>query len=333
MCLSKYIQIHKNRIPVCVAELLQPEDLLEIYHKHPNVARVIKETLVRAIQNQTDDLNDDLENPLRYSQSFVEAVHDALDRAKTRHPSQLARLSRKLFGPTTCRLRTPVLREPQMKLFVEGALHAVFTWRPPSWAVPQEEEIAALEALLCQPGESDTQLPATDDGVYFYPEIDSQISALGYRWYFSATAIAIHFLQQPPQKQIQNVRHIILEEDCWSVNNPEQQSQGLIELCNEHPNLAITQRIGLMRNIFPNGFISIFDYHAEVFSGENYLEAILMWMEEAKSLFEQGMPRGSFQLIIDVTTEEAAWGWEIMRIAAKLQDGMKDWCRAWDSSP
>jgi hypothetical protein len=38
----------------------------------------------------------------------------------------------------------------------------------------KKKELSELEALICQPGDADTQLPATDAGTYYYPELGTQ---------------------------------------------------------------------------------------------------------------------------------------------------------------
>ena len=98
MAVLEYVRCQKFRILVCVAELLQPEDLAALYREHPTVAHVFKEILVQATRNQTDDLNDSLRNRVLHSQSLLNAVHHALDLAKARHPPQFATLASPLFG-------------------------------------------------------------------------------------------------------------------------------------------------------------------------------------------------------------------------------------------
>jgi len=188
----EHAQKQKCRILVCVAGLLQPEDFAELYHQYPTVAHVFRDTIAQLSGNQANNLNN-LEKYIRHSQPLVDAVHHALDLAKTRHPSQFARLSCKVFGAGTCPLDTARFALIRDNLFTEGALHTVYSWRPPLWHIPEEDEVSALEALLCRPGDSDTQLHATDEGEYYYCEIGEHVSARMTRWFFSATAVAIKF--------------------------------------------------------------------------------------------------------------------------------------------
>jgi hypothetical protein len=81
----------------------------------------------------------------------------------------------------------------RMLLFVEESLHAVYSWGLPSWHIPTENELSLLEALICQPGQSDTKLSATVDGVFYYPEANIHHVPLSKRLFFSATAFAIDF--------------------------------------------------------------------------------------------------------------------------------------------
>jgi hypothetical protein len=98
-----------------------------------------------------------------------------------------------VFGAVLCPLREPVVRFAQLNIFEQGSLHAIHELKPNFWHIPEEEELSELEALICQPGDSDTQLPAADDGTYYYPELGAQRKGQNTKWFLSATAIAINF--------------------------------------------------------------------------------------------------------------------------------------------
>jgi hypothetical protein len=101
-------------------------------------------------------------------------------------------LSSRVFGAVLCPLHEPVLQVAQFNIFEQGSLHAMHEWKPRSWNIPEEEELSELEVLICQPGDSDTQLPATEYGTYYFPELGAQHKGQNIKWFFSATAIAIN---------------------------------------------------------------------------------------------------------------------------------------------
>lgn len=72
-------------------------------------------------------------------------------------------------------------------------MHEVYKWRPPVWHIPREDELSALEALLCRPGDFDTQLPVTSDGEYFYLHGRKNFDLRGRQWFFSAAAVATEY--------------------------------------------------------------------------------------------------------------------------------------------
>jgi hypothetical protein len=81
----------------------------------------------------------------------------------------------------------------QTNLFVEGALLQIYDWHPMSWCIPEDNELSKLEALICQPGNSDQQLPVTEDGVFFFPDITAHFDVAHRRYFFFAAAVAIEF--------------------------------------------------------------------------------------------------------------------------------------------
>lgn len=58
--------------------------------------------------------------------------------------------------------------------------------------------MSKLERLICEPGDSDTLLPTTEEGVFYFPDIAEHFHAARYRWYFSAAAVAIEFCEFNP---------------------------------------------------------------------------------------------------------------------------------------
>lgn len=204
-------------------------------------------------------------------------------------------MASKVFGVGQCPL-DEFRGWPQCDLFVEGSLCAIYSWRPPSWYIPEENKLTTLEALLCRPGDSDTRHPTIEDGIPYFRDIREQRCVLDNRFFFSATAVAIKFrkfsvvihftrsrsgdcisnasaalvftsknlltarkVNQLPKRKRQHLQHIIIDEDSWSVNNAEVHTQGLIQLCRENTELLVGQRTGLLRNILPSDHTDMID--------------------------------------------------------------------------
>ncbi|KAI4714652.1 hypothetical protein J4E89_000333 [Alternaria sp. Ai002NY15] len=190
----KYVERQKCRMLVCAAELLQPEDYVDVYDRYPSAQHLLQAPLRRAIAQQTDDLGASEEaGEDILSQSFSDALHYALMLAKQRHPSRFAKLVGATFGLGDCPVRRTIGGVMQNNLFVNGALSDIYHWHPVPWCVPDDQELSTLEALICQPGESDILLPVTDDGIFYFRDIREHSHAGLLRWYFSAAAVAVDF--------------------------------------------------------------------------------------------------------------------------------------------
>ena len=174
--------------------MLQHEDFLDLYTRYPSVKMYFNAPLRRAMANRTDELGapeDSGQDIL--GQTFSDALQHALVLAKTRNPVEFAKLACTTFGIGDCPIRRVALRITQVNIFAEGALSEIFHWMPAPWSLPEDSELSKIEALICQPGDSDTQLPTTDEGVLYFPDTADHLAAAHTRWFFSAAAIAIDF--------------------------------------------------------------------------------------------------------------------------------------------
>lgn len=178
-----------------VFDLLQHEDFLDLYTRYPSVKAWFREPLQQSVAEQADLLLAS-EGPGDEGElaagAFDKALQYALLCARKRNGPEFARLAGETFGVRLC----PIDRLPgksQMNKFVEGALHDVYSWEPDPWAMPDDDELAKLENLVCLPSDTDTDLPMTDEGIFYFPGMDSHMIAAAERWFFSAASIAIDF--------------------------------------------------------------------------------------------------------------------------------------------
>ena len=183
-----------------VFELLQPDDLHELYTRFPTVKRWFDIPLRQSVVEQVDILEategfsgDEEDHELSES-AFAHALQYALVCAKDRNRADFVRLTRGLFGVGQCPIDWAA-NYTQSNIFVEGALYDVYSWNPEPWSLPDDAELAKLEALLCVPGDTDTQLPTNDEGTFYFPDLNTHIKAAKERWFFSAASIAIDFCE------------------------------------------------------------------------------------------------------------------------------------------
>ena len=191
----RYTERQKRRILIKVFDLLLEEDFVDLDSRFPSVKDWFHGPLRQAVWEQCDTLeasegpgqSKDLSTGL-----FSDALHYAIACARRRNGPEFARLARDTFGMGWCPIEfAPGLS--QMNMFVTGALSDVYAWHPKPWSSPDDKELSKLEALLCIPDDTDTELPATEEGVIYYPEMTSHIQATSERWFFSAASVAIGF--------------------------------------------------------------------------------------------------------------------------------------------
>lgn len=114
--------------------------------------------------------------------------------------------------------------------------------------------------------------------------------------YFSATAVAIQFLERLPPATRMHLRSIVIDEDRKSVADGKTHARGLIPLCRENLKIRIERRVDvfLQHDLFDR--VSL----------EEGIEEIAPWFSETKFLERLGMPPGSFSLILHGPTPRAS---------------------------
>jgi hypothetical protein len=123
-----------------------------------------------------------------------------------------------------------------------SAIHAVckiaLQWQPVRWFIPTEFEISAVDNIMCKSDEG----PGGQVTVHY--EVCCQ-----YKRFFSATAVAINYLETHA-KQRAMMRHIILVEDRMSVSNSERHLEGYLRFRDDNPTLRVVRNIGLWSSIY-----------------------------------------------------------------------------------
>jgi len=184
---------------ILVAQLLHREDFDVLFASYPSVETWYRRTLQEAMAAQSNgefanprDRREDIRNL-----DFNEALHHALMLVQARHPSKFEALASTTFGMRTCPIRNYAMGMPQHNIFTEGAFPEILHWLPELWCLPEENELAKIEALICQPTDLDNPLVKTkENGTRCFDGITCQLDALDHRWYFSAAAVAINFCKR-----------------------------------------------------------------------------------------------------------------------------------------
>ncbi|RGP65881.1 hypothetical protein FLONG3_9013 [Fusarium longipes] len=129
-----------------------------------------------------------------------------------------------------------------------------------------------------------------------------------HKFRFSATSVAIRFLQDLPVDKRLCIRNLVLLEDSIAVGQQECHSLGLIPFCRENLRLKIDLRVSMVKNIFQGAAIlsdGWIRFHPgedrEIFNAaiEYIPERVADWLKGAVALRDAGMPIGSFTLTLD----------------------------------
>ncbi|KAF2691273.1 hypothetical protein K458DRAFT_483314 [Lentithecium fluviatile CBS 122367] len=346
-CLLKYAQETQLRMAFHIAELMTPQVLqsLEELVIQPSV------TTLECPYAQRIQLSTTLEYLATYSgldqykgmieiwnfrQHFNDGPQYVLEIAHSKSRTRFTELASKAFGTEPPLLKASgvalvrlAARMPWRYYFVEGLLPAVLSWKPDPWEIPSEEELRDLEGRLIEP-KSLAQVEAwiAQQGRRYvkHEDFDMFEESQDTRWFFSAVAVAINFLQSIPSAQRQQIRHITLKEDFKSVYYPASHARGLIPFLKENRNLRIERHVGLHHNMLPLGWFGVDNRPAPYFYPLPYslariISLLAEWIEEASMICASGLTSSAFSLVFECYTEGAQI-WEILKSAAALQEAM-----------
>jgi hypothetical protein len=193
-------------------------------------------------------------------------------------------------------------------MYAEGSQRSICSWSPQFWLIPTDTELNELDRLLPQANDDD------DDDDFRGPVTEFR------KDYFSATAIAIRFLQQLDPQVRMHVRSIVIEEEHASGESQASHAQGLIPFCQENPKLRVETRVDLWRTII---------LHSGAFNtqGPNtrgILLKISHWISEIICLRDLGMPKDQFSLVFQGGTAQLSQQMcDVVKRAAAVQDALE----------
>ncbi|KAI4936843.1 uncharacterized protein J4E92_001568 [Alternaria infectoria] len=131
------VQVQRQYMLICVAELLEASDVTEIRARYPAIEDCfegpLKQALAQNINTLSRYMNIGLDN--HTSQDFIEALVLALDMAKSRDSTKFARLTRGIFGNIICpvgNLRVHRIPPKRLRNLRKLVLHEDFKSMPRS---------------------------------------------------------------------------------------------------------------------------------------------------------------------------------------------------------
>ena len=119
-----------------------------------------------------------------------------------------------------------------------------------NWMIPSDEELARMSKIIKLGYRNDLNTDEFDgEGWATLKEFNGPRETDNRKFYFSAAATAIQFLQSNPTLRL-HMRKIILYEDNRSVARPETHGRGLIPFCAENAQLRIERRLNIWTHVY-----------------------------------------------------------------------------------
>ncbi|TVY77542.1 hypothetical protein Focb16_v007425 [Fusarium oxysporum f. sp. cubense] len=125
------------------------------------------------------------------------------------------------------------------------------------------------------------------------------------KYWFSATAVAIRFLNRLSSIQRGYLHKLVLNEDRISVGFPESHAIGLIPFCKQNLKLHVEQRVDVWQNLVmssehPSAYGLNGEIHClEAISGADQDVAFSNWVVHGLEAVKAGMPPRSWSVIFD----------------------------------
>ena len=184
----------------------------------------------------------------------------------------------------------------------------IMNWKPALWWIPDEDDLDAVTKFL-------TMEPSD-------PTYDDTGREVRPKYYFSAAAAAIQWLERLTSENRMHLRKLIIQEDYTSINLPQTHARGLVLLCVENPQLQVERRV----DIWKTEFIPASEhFNRDV---RSIVQGVGHWICETKFLRALGMPPASFSLVLHGPTKEASQQLcDAMIKAAIWQEGVEELAR------
>ncbi|KAF2727564.1 hypothetical protein EJ04DRAFT_517180 [Polyplosphaeria fusca] len=308
--LLQHVRVAKMYMLMLVAPCIIPTMLDQTTSRYPSVARWFR-AVFRQLQKGFDghirpaySLESCYDSDVSCRYQYSAAFRDALQYLLT-----LARGGRN-FEELAAQSCTTPIEGYGAAPFVSGSHDALLAWYPEQWLIPSEHDLAL---------ESRMSLPKREkDGYDFeHPQLVD--------WYFSATALAIRFLEALPTGRRRHVRNIVINEDRRGVGRSESHARGLVPYLLQNSVLRISINVNIWQTFVP--FIWTEhelwgnDYKETLVDFESFLPTVAEWIVETSYITATGLT--SLTFIFDGNGPETQQVWENIKKAAALQEAME----------
>jgi hypothetical protein len=206
---------------------------------------------------------------------------------------------------------------------IPAAFLKAVQWRHAPWEIPTDAQLTTLEKVFCA-SEHSIELHSTYEYQCMIENMDDLAES---RWFFSAAALAIYFLEQRPIWR-KALRHIVLVEDRVSVSNPEAHMLGLAQFFRENTSLQVVRRVGLWSATAPFGWLSLAAHFPEDdpdipvrerASAREIIFSLVKWIN-GEMTSRSAFPERTYSVVF---TEYASDAWNAITRAVTLQTVMR----------
>jgi len=194
---------------------------------------------------------------------------------------------------------------------------ALIEWQPRLWLLPSHSELDSLSRTFFG-------LRAFSNARRFI------------RFHFSATTAAVTFLQSIGKSAQSHLRSIVINENRASVAHPESHAQGLIPYCRENPKLRVDHRASIWRTLLVH-YSMLHNFYSPRYT---HLRSNLMawsatswvitWIGEALLLKATSMPKSSYTLNLEGSSDLTQQIWDHLKRAAAAQEASWEMVRRGD---
>jgi hypothetical protein len=193
-----------------------------------------------------------------------------------------------------------------------AALSYALNWQPLPWEILTEVKLVTLERAFYTIEEVAV---GYERGGGNLPDTVAYLAR--FKWFFSAAAIAVSYLQQQPY-QCSVIRQVILQERRMSVSNPEAHMPGFLDICLENPSLRPVRHVRPWSSMRPLGWLDIYaagSHNAQTAPSYAPIYTLVDWIH-AETNSRSHLLKEAFTLIIK---EFAPHAWEYVKQAVILQ--------------
>jgi hypothetical protein len=271
-------------------------------------------------------------------EAFSEVASLALELVKTSNTTGYHAAITKAFADGRPTIFECLEGSPWRHYFTPGSESAITSMQLLDfWSMPTPTRLTEVESCLTRPrtkyeinviqSESERHIPSLR---WDFEDVDFRHSSENTRWYFSAAAVALQFLQRLPQGYLQYVRNITLRENRKAVAQPERHLEGFAPYCLLNRNLRIVRYISFSENLLPLDWAAIdqterqssLNYNID---GHTIICAFVQWVQNLTLLAGDDTPASSFRVVLSESQDHDLGykAWNCIRETAAFHASFK----------